>query len=51
MCIRDRSLDDYFRYRVDKACGVYMPNEKKEKREIPVSYISELVDPYCVFVK
>ncbi len=46
-----QSLDDYFRYRVDKACAVYIPNGGKEKKEIKISYISELVTPSCVYIR
>jgi hypothetical protein len=47
----NQRFDTYFRYRVDKACGVYVPNEKVESKEVQIKYISELVQPYSVFIK
>jgi hypothetical protein len=47
----NQSFDKYFKYRVDKACGVYIPNDKKERREIVIKYISELVEPYSVAIR
>jgi len=44
-------FDKYFRYRVDKACGVYIPNDNVEKKEVQIKYISELVEPYSVFIR
>ena len=45
----DQPLSEYFRFRVDKACGVYTPNSSKEKI-VKVSYISELINPYSVYI-
>jgi hypothetical protein len=47
----NQRFDKYFRYRVDKACGVYVPNDKTEKREVEIKFISELVKPYSVFIR
>jgi len=47
----NQSFDKYFRYRVDKACGVYVPNSKVEEKEIQIKYVSELVEPYSVFIR
>lgn len=47
----DKYLDEYLRYRVDKACGFYLPRNTVEKRIIKIDYISELVEPYCVYIK
>ena len=48
---RGKSLDEYIRYRIDKSCAVYDPNLSRTPREVTISYISELVPPYCVFVR
>ncbi len=47
----NQRLDTYFRYRVDKACGVYVPNGMAEKRGVQIKYVSELVEPYSVFIR
>jgi hypothetical protein len=47
----NQRFDKYFRYRVDKACGVYVPNNNAEKKEVQVKYVSELVEPYAVYIK
>ncbi len=43
-------FDKYFRYRVDKACGVYVPKETLEVKNITIKYISDLVPPYVISV-
>jgi hypothetical protein len=47
----DKYLDEYFRYRVDKACGIYFPRKGATERLLKVDYISELTEPYCVHIK
>lgn len=47
----NKYLDEYFRYRVDKACGFYLPKGNKNQRHIKIEYTCELIEPYCVFVK
>lgn len=47
----DKYLDRYLKYRVDKACGLYLPREIADEKIIKIDYISELVEPYCVFIK
>ena len=44
-------FDNYFKYRVDKACGVYIENSSTEKKEISIKYVSELVEPYSILIK
>ena len=44
-------FDNYFRYRVYKACGVYQPRDVGDKKEIRIKYISELVEPYSVVIR
>jgi hypothetical protein len=44
-------FDKYFRYRVDKACGVYLPNSKTESKKVNIKYVSELVKPYSLYIK
>lgn len=47
----NRYLDKYFRYRVDKACGYYIPNNSGGSKTIKIDYIAELVDPYSIYIK
>lgn len=47
----DKYLDHYFRFRVDKACGYYLPRNTDNPKIIKIDYISELVEPYCIFIK
>lgn len=44
-------LDNYFRYRVDKACGFYLPKRGSEPKYIDIQYTSELVEPFTVYIK
>jgi hypothetical protein len=46
-----KSLGDYVRYRVDKATAIYKSEKSKLTRNITISYVCELVPPYCVYVK
>jgi hypothetical protein len=47
-----KNLREYIKYRIDKACAVYDPKSKNElSRPITISYVSELVSPYCVYVR
>lgn len=45
----EQPLSEYFRFRVDKACGVHTLNKSKEKI-VKVSYIAELISPYSVYI-
>lgn len=47
----ERRLDTYFKYRVDKVCGIYQPQNKKVGRIVKIAYTAELVEPYCVFIR
>jgi hypothetical protein len=47
----NRYLDSYFQYRVDKACGQYLPRPNVKEKVIEVNYSFELTDPYCVYIK
>ena len=48
----NRRFDDYFKYRVDKACGVYNPaNRNSNEKMMKISYMAELVKPYGVYIK
>jgi len=47
----NQRFDKYFRYRVDKVCGVYVPNNKVEKKDVQVKYISELIEPYSILIR
>jgi hypothetical protein len=46
----NQRFDEYFRYRVDKACGIFVPNNGVDKKKITIKYISELVPPYAVSI-
>ncbi len=46
----NKNMADYFKYRVDKVCGIYSPN-KTEGKNIKVSYVCELAEPYCVYIR
>jgi hypothetical protein len=40
-------LGNYFRYRVDKACGIHRPSKmNNDNKLMKISYIAELVKPY-----
>lgn len=47
----DQRFDKYFKYRVDKACGVINKTDDVSPKLIKVRYISELVEPYSVYIK
>lgn len=50
--IPGKTLQEYIRYRVDKSCAIYDPQDSSlSKKEITISYVSELVPPYCVYIK
>lgn len=46
----NKYLDTYFRYRVDKACGYYLPGINSNEREVHVNYIAELVEPFSTYI-
>lgn len=47
-----KKLHEQIKYRIDKACAVHTPDTKKMvSRPVTISYVSELVPPYCVYVK
>jgi len=48
---KDQYLDNYLKYRVDKACGYYFPRESVKEKKVDISYMCDLVDPYCVYIK
>jgi len=47
----DKYLNTYFQYRVDKACGYYLPRNLEDKKLIKIGYSAELIEPYCVYIK
>jgi hypothetical protein len=47
----NQRFDRYFKYRVDKACGVFVPNSTLEAKKITIKYISDLVPPYAVSIR
>lgn len=44
-------LDTYFKYRVDKACGYYLPRKNVKEKIIEVQYICDLVEPYSLYIR
>ena len=46
-----KSLGDYVKYRVDKATAIMKKEKSKQIRNVDISYVCELVSPYCVYVK
>lgn len=45
-------LSKYFRYRVDKACGIYLSTKKElPPHPIHIDYSCQLSDPYCLYIK
>lgn len=46
-----KSLGDYIKYRIDKATAILKTEDSKQTRNVTISYICELVPPYCVYVK
>lgn len=48
---KDQYLDNYLKYRVDKACGYYLPRDLVEEKIVDINYMCDLVDPYCVHIK
>jgi len=47
----NKYFDSYFRYRVDKACGLYQPKKNIPKRMVRIDYVAELTEPYSVYIK
>lgn len=47
---KGKKLEDYFKFRVDKACAIYNKKSNDEKL-IYVDYIAKLKYPYSVFIK
>lgn len=47
----DKRLDEYFQYRVDKACGIYSPEKTKNNQLLIINYCFELTEPYCVYIR
>jgi hypothetical protein len=47
----NKYLDDYFHYRVDKACGYYSPRNPTIQKILTVDYSCELSDPHCVYIR
>lgn len=46
-----RILGDYLRGRVNKACAVISPPAKRVPYDAKAIYVTDIVEPYCVFVK
>jgi len=46
-----KSLGDYVKYRVDKATAILKNEKPKQTRNVVISYVCELVSPYCVYVR
>lgn len=48
---KKRSLGDYIKYRVNKACAIFSGPSFLQPRLVKVSYIANLVAPFCVFLR
>lgn len=46
-----KALSEYIRYRIDKSCAIYSPKASLNPKSVKIAYISELVPPYCIYVK
>lgn len=46
-----KSLGDQIKYRIDKSTAILKPEKSTQSRNIKISYVCELVPPYCVYVK
>lgn len=46
-----KTLDQYLRFRCDKACAVYNPHELPEGKKAKIKYMCELDEEGCVYVK
>ena len=46
-----KPLDEYIRYRVDKSCAVYSPDQNRQPRKVKIAYMSELAPPYSLYIK
>lgn len=46
-----KPLGDYFKYRVDKACGYYISSNRLDKKEVQVKYSCDLVSPFSVYIQ
>lgn len=47
----NKRLDQYFNFRVDKACGIYCPNQSSNDKIINISYSFKLIKPFCVYIR
>lgn len=47
---RGNFLNDYLKYRADKGCAIYEPQEH-ESKFVRIEYECDLVYPFCVFVR
>ena len=46
-----KSLDQYIVYRIDKSCAMFDPYSKRNRREVKITLLADLIPPYCVYVK
>ncbi|KKS06768.1 MAG: hypothetical protein UU61_C0031G0007 [Parcubacteria group bacterium GW2011_GWB1_41_4] len=47
----DKTLNNYFRSRVDKALGVYSLSSSKDESSVEIKCSYELIEPYCVYIR
>lgn len=47
--VSGKRLHDYLKYRCDKSCAIYNPDEFIESKHVKIAYSCELTD--CVYVK
>jgi hypothetical protein len=46
-----KSLGDHIKYRIDKSTAVLNEEKSVRSRNVKISYICELIPPFCVYVK
>jgi hypothetical protein len=48
---RGKSLSDYLKYRVDKACATLADRQEPSTKLTEISYVAEIVNPFAVFLR
>lgn len=46
-----KPLSEYIKYRVDKSCAIYRQGENSNTRIVDISFLADLVEPYCIYVR
>lgn len=50
---KGKILSEYFKRRIDKACGQYLGKNKNDyyKNEVNILYYAEIIEPFAIFIK